>query len=112
MSKEKSTKNVILYYTRGMHSQEIAARLLMDVSSVTEIINDYEKEAKGIIKNDKQYSFVLDQLHNIIIALQKNIESFLEEKKYMEHNRSYDNLLSAIELYIKALELKEKKKSE
>jgi len=95
-----------------MHSQEIAARLLMDLPSVTEIINDYEKESKEIIKSDKQYSFVLNQLHNIIITLQKNIESFLEEKKYEEHNRSYDNLLSAIELYIKALELKEKKKSE
>jgi hypothetical protein len=47
MVSQEVSDTIVAYHEGGMHLQEIAARLLLDIATVREAIEEYEKRIKA-----------------------------------------------------------------
>jgi transposase len=104
MVSEEVKKTISEYYESGMHINEIAARLLLDVSTVRDVVEEYESQHKKAKEKDERYSFVLEQLQENVRTLHEHNEELFSQGLYDEYFQGYEELLASLDLYLVALD--------
>jgi len=101
------SKDIIENYEKGMHPNEIAARLLLDVNMVMETIQKYEEGSKKEMEKEAGRSFIEAELKKGIISLSEKMEVLFQERHFEDYNKAYENWLDSIRTYIGILENKD-----
>ncbi|HHN81832.1 MAG TPA: helix-turn-helix domain-containing protein [Methanomicrobia archaeon] len=107
MVSEEVRSTICEYYDNGMHINEIAARLLLDVSTVRDVVEEYESQHKKGKEKDERYSFVLEQLQQGVRTLHEHNEALFSQGLYDEYFMGYEEMLASLELYLAALDQRE-----
>jgi len=99
MTKKDHSKDIIAYYVQGMHPNEIAARLLLDISTVDSVIEIYESRTREQEKGQESIDFLENELRRGITCLSEKMEVLFSERQFEEFNKSCSNWLEAIKTY-------------
>jgi len=103
MSKKDSSKEIIERYINGMHPNEIAARMLLEVGMVMDVIEEYERNSKNDLELEAGRAFVEEELKKGIVSMSCRMEELFRERQFEHYNKAYENWLDSIKTYVKLL---------
>ncbi|HOP08793.1 MAG TPA: hypothetical protein PK718_08425 [Candidatus Methanofastidiosa archaeon] len=107
MPKRDQSKEIIDYHNEGMHPNEIAARLLMDVQMVNDVIEEYENTSKRDHEIEADRSFVEEELRKGILSLSSKMEELFGQRQFEQYNKASENWLESIKLYLELIQKRE-----
>jgi len=99
MVSQEVSDTIVAYHEGGMHLQEIAARLLLDIATVREAIEEYEKRIKAQRVHAGHYAFVFEQLRQQAGSLSGHLEDLFAARQFAMYNDAYANWLDTMRLY-------------
>ncbi|MBN1786170.1 MAG: hypothetical protein JW825_04180 [Candidatus Methanofastidiosa archaeon] len=95
MAGKDISKQIIEYYVGGMHPNEIAARLLLDLGTVEGIIEEHECSVKTT-QGQQNKELIEDELRRGISSLWTKMERLFDEGRYDQYNTAYRNWLDSV----------------
>lgn len=103
MVSQETLDTMVAYYEQGMHVQEIAARMLLDVATVKEALEAHVKKEQAGKAASEQYGFLLSSLKGEAEVLREHLESLFENRQFESYNTAYVNWLDTMRLYAEVM---------
>ncbi len=103
MVSQETLDSMIAYHQQGMHVQEIAARLLLDIATVRGALEAHILQERSKKASDEHFGFLLDQLREGSAQLRGHLESLLADRQFEAYNTAYANWLDTMRLYAEVM---------
>jgi len=99
MVTQETLDTMVAYHEQGMHVQEIAARLLLDVATVKEALEAHIRKQRSHKAAEEQYGFILSALREEARLVQGHLEELFADRQFGAYNTAYGNWLDTMRLY-------------
>ena len=103
MVSQETLETMIAYHEQGMHVQEIAARLLLDIPTVKDALEAHIQHERSKNASDEHFCFLLDQLREGSVQLRTHLESLFADRQFAAYNTAYANWLDTMRLYAEVM---------